>query len=349
MEIDEDLPEEDDFGCGADYNNTILSERLMLNAIPIPGLTKWASDNFNLETEDVLKKKKILIYEYENQNVKVNDQRLSIGMAYNYNDCIVIHNWLSLDKYLINEIPKKFKKNINTIDSNSDNIETFNFKYARENLYEFLQSIFEDQLLSEFLILLLTSQIMNRVGTNLLGKLSINLISGNDNLKAPNPEKVLIEKTVGSTNYTVKETLKIILNNIVLFLVDLKISINTLNQELFVPRFDVETEELNQGILQMIKDSLLLLDEIEMVEGKLGNSGILNVAALKNLIEFQILHYEFPYSKVEIPQECKIITLTENKSLFKSPSLLEVFFLKTFSKGLLRNFFYKFFNFTKKY
>ena len=310
MDIEEDL--EEDFGCGADYSNTILSERLMLNAIPIPGITRWAAEKFNVDTEEMLKKKKILIYEYENNAVKVNDQRMSLGIAYIFNDCIIIHNWFSFDKYLTNELSKK-------IEFTNDS-----FKIARENLFELIKNVFEDEILSDYLILLLTSQVISKVGTSLLGKLSLNLMSENEKEIIKNPENNTLLSSIGSTNYTVKDALKILLSNIVLSFIDLKISIKLLNQDLFVPRFDVETEELNQGVLQMIKDTMLFIDEIDMVEGKLGNTGIINVGALKNLIEFQMLHYEFPYSKVEIPQECKIITLSESKSLFKSPCLLEV-------------------------
>ncbi len=312
MDIEEDL--EEIFGNGGDYTNTILSERLMLNGAGIPGLTRWAAEKFNIETEELLQKKKILIYEYENNAVKVNDQRMSVGIAYVYNDCIIIHNWFSFDKFLSNELPKK-------IEFTNDC-----FKIARETLFEFLNNLFEDKTLSDYLILSLTSQVISKVGTNLLGKLSLNLInSGIIKEKHESPECNNAHlRSVGSTNYTVKETLKIIMSNIVLTIIDLKISIKSLNNDFFVPRFDIETEELKQGILQMIKDTMLFIDEIEMVEGKLGNTAIINIAALKNLIEFQMLHYEFPYSKVEMPQECKIITLSETKSLFKSPCLLEV-------------------------
>lgn len=314
IEGEEDLEEEEAFGCGADYSNTILSERLMLNAIAIPGLAKWAAEKFNAAaTEETLKTKKILIYEYENNAVKVNDERMSVGIAYVFSDCIIIHNWFSFDKYLTSEFSKKKIEFTNDL-----------FKIAREALFELLKNVFEDKVLSEYLILSLTSQVISKVGTIILGKLSLNLISKNEKGKSENPQNNPHKNSVGSTNFTVKETLNIILSNIVLSFVDLKISIKSLNQDLFVPRFDIETEELNQGILQMIKDTMLFIDEIEMVEGKIGNTGIINIAAVKNLIEFQMLHYEFPYSKVEMPQECKILTLSESKSLFKSASLLEV-------------------------
>jgi len=314
MDIEEEQPDYDDYGCGSDFNNTILSERLLINGIPIPYLTKWVSEKYNLETEDVIKNKKILIYEYENQIFKVNDQRLSVGVAYNYTDCIVIHNWFSIDNFLISEIPKSIF------------LKDEDFKIARERLFEFLNSMFNDRLFSDYLILCLTSQILGKVGTKLLGKLSLNLLNGISKNTIVNQENIsaININSIASTNFTIKDALKTILNNITLFYLDLKISIKDLNEQLLVSKFDIETEELNQGILQMMKNTLLLIDEVEMQEGKLGINGLTNVAALKNIIEYQMLHYEFPYSKVEIPQECKIIAISENKSLFKSPSLIEV-------------------------
>ena len=297
-----DIDYEEDFSYASDYSNTVLSERLVINAVAIPGLTKWMIDTFNFEDENKLKKK-ILIYEYDNQSVKVNDERMSIGLAYNYTDCIVIHSWYNVNNYITNNLPKK-------INFSSDNLNN-----TRNNLKEYLFKIFNDNLIAEYVILSLTSQIINKLGTHLLGKLSINLISDEKR-----------KQTEKNSNLTFKDVLKIILKNIVVNFVDLKISIKDLNNQLLVPRFDVDTEELKQAPLQMMKNSLLILDESEMIEGKLENLGVLNVGALKNLVEFQFLHYEFPYSKVEIPQECKIIILSNNKSLFKSNSLVEVKF-----------------------
>lgn len=306
MDVEQDYQEEEDFCCGADFQNTILSERLVINAIAIPGLADWVKKGYNCLYEDSLIRKKILVYEYDNQTVKVNDERLTIGLAYNYPDCIVIHSWYTINNYLSVYIPQQII------------FDNTHLENARNNLYDFLNNIFEDKLISEYLILLFTSQVISKVGTLLLGKISLNFIF------EKNENKGKENSLDGNNSITIKQALKAIISNIAIALVNLSITVDILNRDLLVPRFDAETEELKTGVLQMIKNSFLLIDESSMIEGKLGNSGVINVAALKNLIEFQLLHYEFPYNKVEIPQECKILTLTENKSLFKCNSLLEV-------------------------
>ena len=52
-----DIDYEEDFSYASDYSNTVLSERLVINAVAIPGLTKWMIDTFNFEDENKLKKK----------------------------------------------------------------------------------------------------------------------------------------------------------------------------------------------------------------------------------------------------------------------------------------------------
>ena len=59
-----------------------------------------------------------------------------------------------------------------------------------------------------------------------------------------------------------------------------------------------------------------------MNEGKLLENGIKNIASLKNLIDFQLLGYEYPYNRIEISHDMEILVITQkSKSILYSPFL----------------------------
>lgn len=306
---DNDLFEEEDFGFNSDLIENILSERLVINAIPIPGLERWFIERYFKDYNDKssyedylsLSNRKILVYDYDEKNadLKVNDERLTIGLAYFYSDFIILHSWFNINNYLTEYIPKE-------IVLSNDNLSEI-----RNEMLLFFNSIFPNEVLSEYLILLMTSQIIKKVGSHLLGKLSLNI--------QINPKQ---ETTKQNILFYIKE----ILQNIANCTISLNITTNALNKSTLIPRYNIETEELNKGELQMLKNSLLILDEADLDNGKLDKNGLDNFDALKNLIDTQVLQYEFPYSKIDMPQDCKIISLSKGKSLLKSEFLLEVSF-----------------------
>jgi hypothetical protein len=46
-----------------------------------------------------------------------------------------------------------------------------------------------------------------------------------------------------------------------------------------------------------------------MKEGKLLENGIKNIGSLKNLIDFQLLGYEYPYNRIEISHDLEILVI----------------------------------------
>ena len=255
MDIEEDNLE-DDFGFNSDYTDTILSERLVINAISLPGLTNWHLEKYSSSSYKEISKKKVLVYDYDNNNsdIKVNDERMTIGLAYIYNDFIILHSWFNINNYISDYLPKKI------------NLPNENLCEIRKEMLEYFNSIFlDDEILSEYLILLMTSQIIAKVGTLLLGKLSLNL--------------QINSHKENNSDIKIKNILKEILKNISTNFLDLKITTNSLNESSLVPRFNVETEELNQGELQIMKKTLLILDEVDMDDGKLDNNGVIKPEA----------------------------------------------------------------------
>ena len=278
-DYEEDLLDEESI---SDNKNTILLERLLVNAVQIPGMTDWLkkeifTNNYN---------KKILLYEYENDNIKVNEERLVIGLAYKYEDTIILHSWFNI-------------KNIISKPSSIDILTT------RDELFKMLSNITNDNLITEYLIILLTSQLYARNEDLLLGKIALN-IKGKD--------------------YEVCKKITNIINEIVHFHVNLDVTISNLNKHLYAPRFDPNTDELIQGILQTVNHTIITINELYLESGNLDQNGLKNWENVRNLINFQSMIYDYPYSKVEIFHNNPILIFSEKKSLFYSESnMIEVY------------------------
>jgi len=93
------------------------------------------------------------------------------------------------------------------------------------------------------------------------------------------------------------------------------LSVKDLNSCFFKSQYDLNNEELRQGYLQVVDDTYLILDERVMSEGKLNENGINNLQALQNLIDYQSLPYDYPYNKIDIYQDVKVLILSEGKSI----------------------------------
>ena len=273
-ELDEDLL--------YDNKNTILLERLLINAVQIPGMTEWVKKDLGTNTF----KNKILLYEYENENIKVNEERLVIGLVYKYDETVIIHTWM----------------NLKNIISKPSLIEIFT---VRDDLFKIFSNLTNDKLISEYLIIFLTSQLYARNEDLLLGKITLN-IKGKDQILS----KMIID----------------MINEIVHYHVNLEITINNLNKQLYAPRFDPNTDELVQGVLQTVNHSIITINELNLESGNLDHMGLKNWENVRNLINFQTMIYDYPYSKVEIFHNNPILIFSEKKSLFHSESsMIEVY------------------------
>jgi len=273
----------------------ILSDRLRLELVPIVGINEYFNEKY-----EIIGNKKILIYDYSNKNTKINQNILVIGVAYEKKDFIIIHSWKILDNYEKIKICKDYKL-IPYLNEQT--------KLYREKLKNiFLKILKNDQLASDYLLLFLFSQIFYKAYTKNIGSFPLNLII--------------------DTNNDIKKCNEIFTNifsifqKICLKIKEIKLTTDELNNNLFYPRFDSETEILHPGKLQLSDGTFLLVDEINMNEGKLVETGIKNMGVLKNLIDFQLLQYEYPYNKIEINHDIEILIVThKTKSILYSPFL----------------------------
>lgn len=275
-------------------NLDILGDRLRLELIPIIGLNEYFDEKYDIDGNN----KKILVYDYSNKFTKISQNILVIGAAYEKEDIIIIHSWKILENYETIKICKDYKLYPNVEEQK---------KIYREKLKNiFLKILKNDQLASDYLLLFLFSQIFAKKYTKNVGSFPLNLIINNDINKC------------NDIFYNILSIFK----KICLKVKDIKLTTDELNKDIFYPKFDSEIEELKPGKLQLSDGTFLLVDEINMNEGKLVEVGIKNLGVLKNLIDFQLLQYEYPYNNIEINHDIEILIIThKTKSILYSPFL----------------------------
>ena len=285
--------------------NDVLGDRLRLEVTQVIGMNEYFENKLDLNS----KIKQILVYDYTNNFTKINKNILVIGIAYYKEETIIIHAWKILENYEKMKICKDYNLLVKNV-MNDDK------KIYREKLKNiFLKVLKNDKIASEYLLLFLFSQIFSKIGTKNVGAFPLNLIF----------EQKINKNECNSIFNNILNIYK----KICLKIIDIKLTTDELNKNTYYPRFDAETEELYPGKLQLSDGTFLLIDEINMNEGKLVESGIKNIGTLKNLIDFQLLGYDYPYNKIEISHDIEIMVVTQkSKSLLFSPflTLLPVIF-----------------------
>lgn len=297
-EIDENLMDEDQH-----EGNTLL-ERLVLNCVPIPG-SKRDSDM------------RVLVYEYDDENIKINEERLFVGVAYVIMGRIEIHSWFNIKDFSRNYYPIIGLKDLNMYNiykqsssikiENSENLLSnlysiqkeklkFNFKETRNKLKSFLSEIFGgDELLSEYIIIYLTSRVFSRFATYVTGKFCLNIsrvkLEKDLQILDINPSKNF---NINNIQSGISKLFEQICGKFIYF----PFNIKNLNDKNFKSIFDVNKDELRQGLLQLVDNTYLVVDERQMETGQLNETGVNNLTALTNLIDGQFMHYEYPYNKV---------------------------------------------------
>lgn len=96
-------------------------------------------------------------------------------------------------------------------------------------------------------------------------------------------------------------------------LVEQPLSIGALNAGRFFPSSDGDV--LRAGRLQLAKGTTLLIDETQLQEGTLADTGVRNVRSLTTLLHTHKLGYAFPFNEYEFDTDMSIIILSSTKSM----------------------------------
>ncbi|KAG6460337.1 mini-chromosome maintenance complex-binding protein [Manduca sexta] len=173
---------------------------------------------------------------------------------------------------------------------------------AREHLLKALtELLLGDKLAAEYLICHLIACVYLRQETMNLGQFCLNL-SNLPIQKYPDYAKQLydiIKQFVTKSYY-------------------LPLTINNMNTLALLPKKDYDCNRLTSGVLQLSKDTHLILDETKMEQGRLDATGVSNVTALGNLIKTQKVEYDFKYYKMDFNSDVSVLILSEGKSLLPS-------------------------------
>ena len=96
----------------------------------------------------------------------------------------------------------------------------------------------------------------------------------------------------------------------------LNISIDGLNKGDLTPRHDGES--FTSGQLQLPTDSLLLVDETALSEGKLTEVGVRDLQSLSAVQDRQKLPFHFPFNRLELDVDYACVTVSIGRSLLNS-------------------------------
>lgn len=107
------------------------------------------------------------------------------------------------------------------------------------------------------------------------------------------------------------------------------VSLSTMNKSRFVPIKNHETNELilnEKNSLQLLKGTSLIINQVALQTGKLNKNGVLNCQSLSQLIENQIVNYDFEFSQIPFETDCNIVVISENNPLkqFKCVTSIKV-------------------------
>lgn len=126
------------------------------------------------------------------------------------------------------------------------------------------------------------------------------------------------ETTHPETIWTFPQILSKILEKLVSKSVYLPLELSDLDKSHFISTKNYENNVLEIGKLQMTSNTILCIDETKMSAGTLKEKGLRNLHFLNDLLENQVLNFDFSYQETKIPCACNALILSEGKSFLKS-------------------------------
>ncbi|PWN31262.1 uncharacterized protein FA14DRAFT_182885 [Meira miltonrushii] len=181
--------------------------------------------------------------------------------------------------------------------SSSQNVD----RNARKELLQLLErSVEGDPLVAEWLLLALAARIRTRSAAHMLGALTLTIsnfpITPNEKGKEAN--------------------LLTTLRGILPFVADQSLDLAHLNapSTLFAPKSDADERGMKACRLQLVRHSILFIDESSMNEGQLRENGINNIRSLSTVLQTQKLPYTFPFSTHEMDTHLSCMVTSQGKS-----------------------------------
>lgn len=326
----QDQINEDDYEYLNSEKVQIFRDRQLIYCINIPGHNNWAKEKIDIENSEEKNYKSIRekfpidsddnfgaiikIYDLEDANeLKLNSVFEFIGILEHSNqtEAIQQQSFDDLDENILTSYPlphihalywNKIENNLNpTVKSIKEQLtDDQAIKDIRNEIVEYISNIFGgDDLIAEYLLYNLVSRIYSRVDSLPIGKFSLNICNIKNSKQASEIYK-LIQNIVSKSHYLTLENQKI-------------------NSKRLAPSMNC-IESLEQGIglvsgeLQLSDGTVLVIDETTMQEGKIDNTGVVNISILSDLLQNQKVTYDFNYHTIDFPADLNLIVLSEAKS-----------------------------------
>uniref|UniRef100_A0A1Y1KGV7 Mini-chromosome maintenance complex-binding protein n=1 Tax=Photinus pyralis TaxID=7054 RepID=A0A1Y1KGV7_PHOPY len=173
--------------------------------------------------------------------------------------------------------------------------------YKNDLHFVLTQLMLGDELAAEYLIYHLISRIYTRNDVFPIGKFCLNISQVPPSILNGFGKGVndFIELIVPASKYV-------------------PMTIENLNTLSFCTNKDYETDTLKTGILQVARNTHIVLDETKLEAGQLNESGIKAINALSNAIVLQSIAYDCLNYSVNMDCDIPFLTISEGKSLLPS-------------------------------
>ncbi|XP_014231994.1 mini-chromosome maintenance complex-binding protein [Trichogramma pretiosum] len=93
-----------------------------------------------------------------------------------------------------------------------------------------------------------------------------------------------------------------------------EITLESLNDTSLIPKKDYDCNRLTSGLLQLSKNTHLILDETNLTTGEITATGRQNYNAINEIMQFQRLAYDFKFYNMEYDTDIPILILSDVKS-----------------------------------
>ncbi|CAI5458173.1 unnamed protein product [Closterium sp. Yama58-4] len=176
-----------------------------------------------------------------------------------------------------------------------------------------------DRLAAEYLLLHLLSRVHTRIEPMPLGKLSLNLSGFPEPSSASTPSHPPppLSSSPPSLSQAASPSLSALTSSLQTLLpatATLPLSLDTLNSRRLAPHKDYTSDRLVSGVLQLPAGTHLTIDETALKPGRVTALGSQNLRALKELLEWQKVDYDFQYYKMEMQSDIPVLILSHATS-----------------------------------
>ncbi|KAF8314823.1 uncharacterized protein EI90DRAFT_2947780 [Cantharellus anzutake] len=304
-----------------------LDDRTTLWAVSVPGESAWASGTAvkTLSQTSAQSKKNpfpsqahlgvnVKLYGSEAESLKLTDVVTFVGILVNAPILNVNEEEIEVPTLHTvfhrspdeSRLPFKFPMDMLVLGAPNDIIQNLTLgplHALRSELIAWIaaEGLGGDTTVAEWILMACISRVQSREPPILPLSLTISSFPAPPPIPNTSPTRVILEPTI-------KHVLQLLLPA----LVHLPLSISFMNESRFQPQ-SVD-EELLSGCLQLPAGTVVLVSDSAVSEGTLHETGVRNVAALKQCVRNQTLDYIFPYSSFPFQTDLEFIALAQGRT-----------------------------------